>query len=57
MTVNFRGYVFQDDGDAVSGATVKLLETGTTTLEASTTTDSDGLCTSTRLTRTVTTFR
>jgi hypothetical protein len=43
MTVNFRGYVFQDDGDAVSGATVKLLETGTTTTEASTTTDSDGL--------------
>ena len=43
MTVNFRGYVFQDDGDAVSGATVQLLETGTTTVEASTTTDSDGL--------------
>ena len=29
------GYVFQDDGDAVSGATVQLLETGTTTEEAS----------------------
>lgn len=43
MTVNFRGYVFQDDGDAVNGATVQLLETGTTTVEASTTTDSDGL--------------
>ena len=43
MTVNFRGYVFQDDGDAVSGATVKLLETGTATTEATTTTDSDGL--------------
>jgi cytoskeletal protein CcmA (bactofilin family) len=43
MAVNFRGYVFQDDGDAVNGATVQLLETGTTTVEASTTTDSDGL--------------
>ena len=43
MTVNFRGYLFQDDGDAVNGATVQLLETGTTTVEASTTTDSDGL--------------
>ena len=43
MAVNFRGYLFQDDGDAVSGATVQLLETGTTTVEASTTTDSDGL--------------
>ena len=43
MTVNFRGHLFQDDGDAVSGATVQLLETGTTTVEASTTTNSDGL--------------
>jgi len=43
MAINFRGYLFQDDGDAVSGATVQLLETGTTTVEASTTTDSDGL--------------
>ena len=43
MSVNFRGYLFQDDGDAVNGATVQLLETGTTTVEASTTTDSDGL--------------
>ena len=43
MAVNFRGYVFQDDGDPVSGATVALLETGTTTQEDSTTTDSDGL--------------
>ena len=41
MAVNFRGYVFQDDGDPVSGATVALLETGTTTQEASTTTNSD----------------
>jgi hypothetical protein len=43
MAINFRGYVFQDDGDPVSGATVALLETGTTTQEDSTTTDSDGL--------------
>ena len=43
MAVNFRGYLFQDDGDAVNGATVQLLETGTTTVEASTTTNSDGL--------------
>jgi hypothetical protein len=43
MTINFRGYLFQDDGDPVSGATIQLLETGTTTVEASTTTDSDGL--------------
>ena len=43
MTVNFRGYLFNDAGTAVSGATVALLETGTTTQEASTTTDSNGL--------------
>ena len=43
MAVNFRGYVFDDSGSAVSGATVQLLETGTTTEEASTTTNSDGL--------------
>jgi cytoskeletal protein CcmA (bactofilin family) len=44
MTVNFRGYVFNDAGTAVSGASVKLLETGTTTQEGSTvTTDSNGL--------------
>ena len=42
MAVNFRGYLFQDDGDAVNGATVQLLETGTTTEEATTTTDSNG---------------
>ena len=29
MSVNFRGYVFDDSGSAVSGATVQLLETGT----------------------------
>ena len=40
--INFTGHLFQDDGDAVSGATVQLLETGTTTVEASTTTNSDG---------------
>ena len=44
MTVNFRGYVFNDAGTAVSGASVKLLETGTTTQEGSTvTTSSAGL--------------
>ena len=43
MAINFLGYVFQDDGDPVSGATVALLETGTTTQEDSTTTNSDGL--------------
>ena len=43
MTVNFRGHLFQDDGDPLEGATVQLLETGTTTVEASTTTNSDGL--------------
>ena len=44
MTVNFRGYLFNDAGNAVSGASVKLLETGTTTQEGSTvTTDSAGL--------------
>ena len=44
MTINFRGYVYNDAGEAVSGASVKLLETGTTTQEGSTvTTDSDGL--------------
>ena len=36
------GKLYQDDGDAVSGATVALLETGTTTSEATTTTDSNG---------------
>ena len=40
--INFTGHLFQDDGDPVSGATVQLLETGTTTVEASTTTNSDG---------------
>ena len=44
MTINFRGYVFDDSGAAVSGASVKLLDTGTTTQEGSTaTTDSNGL--------------
>ena len=44
MTVNFRGYIFDDAGSAVSGASVKLLETGTTTQEGSTvTSDSNGL--------------
>ena len=43
MTVNFRGYVFQDDGDPVSGATVQVLTTDTTSVVGTaTTTDSDG---------------
>jgi hypothetical protein len=43
MTVNFAGHVYNDAGSAVSGASVKLLETGTTTQEGSTvTTDSNG---------------
>ena len=43
MTVNFGGNVYDDAGSAVSGASVKLLETGTTTQEGSTvTTDSAG---------------
>ena len=36
------GKIFQDDGDPVNGATVALLETGTSTQEASTTSDSNG---------------
>jgi len=43
MTINFGGNVYDDAGSAVSGASVKLLETGTTTQEGSTvTTDSAG---------------
>jgi hypothetical protein len=43
MAINFGGNVYDDAGNAVSGASVKLLETGTTTQEGSTvTTDSDG---------------
>jgi hypothetical protein len=36
------GKIYQDDGDAVNGATVALLETGTSTQEATTTSDSNG---------------
>ena len=44
MTINFRGYIFDDAGNAVSGASVKLLDTGTSTQEGSTvTSDSNGL--------------
>ena len=43
MAINFKGHVFQDDGDAVNGATVQLLEAGTTTEKDSTTTNSAGL--------------
>jgi hypothetical protein len=40
--IKVSGKLYQDDGDAVNGATVQLLETGTTTEEATTTTDSNG---------------
>lgn len=44
MTVNFRGYVFDDSGAAVSGADISLFPTGTTnSATATTTTDSNGL--------------
>ena len=42
MTVYFSGYVFQDDGDALNGATVQLLQVSDGAEEASTTTDSNG---------------
>ena len=41
-TVYFSGYVFQDDGDAVNGATVELLQVSDGAQEASTTTNSSG---------------
>jgi len=40
--IDLSGKLFQDDGDPVNGATVALLETGTTSQETSTTTDSNG---------------
>ena len=43
MTVYFSGYVYQDDGDALSGATVQLLQVSDGAEEASTTSDSNGL--------------
>ena len=46
MTVNFRGYLFNDAGTAVSGATVDLFDIGTTSRASGTTADSsesDGL--------------
>jgi hypothetical protein len=43
MTVYFSGYVFQDDGDALSGATVELVQVSDGVTEVSTTTDSNGL--------------
>ena len=42
MTVYFSGYVFQDDGDALSGATVQLLQVSDGAEEDSTTSDSNG---------------
>ena len=43
--INVSGSIFQDDGDPVNGATVAILETGTTTQEDSTTTNSSGFWT------------
>jgi len=45
MAIQFQGYVFQDDGDALNGATVQLLQVSDGAEEASTTTDSNGLWT------------
>ena len=42
MAINFRGYLFDDSGNAIQGATVQLLEQDGDQ-EASTTTDSNGL--------------
>jgi len=42
MTVYTSGYVFQDDGDALNGATVQLLQVSDGAEEASTTTNSSG---------------
>ena len=41
-TVYFSGYVFQDDGDAVNGATVELLQVSDGAQEAETTTTGSG---------------
>ncbi len=42
MAINFRGYLYDDSGNAIQGATVQLLEQDGDE-EASTTTDSNGL--------------
>ena len=42
MAINFKGYLFDDSGNAIQGATVQLLEQDGTE-EASTTTSSAGL--------------
>ena len=42
MTINLKGNLYQDDGDAVSDATVQALTAGTTSVIATDTTDSDG---------------
>ena len=42
MAVNFRGYLYDDSGNAIQGATVQLIDQSGTQ-EASTTTASDGL--------------
>ena len=42
-TINFGGFVYDDSGDAVSGATINLFDKNdTTTSRASTTTNSSG---------------
>ena len=42
MTINLKGNLYQDDGDAVSDATVQALTAGTTSVIATDTTDSNG---------------
>ena len=42
MAIQVSGYAFQDDGDALQGATVQLLQVSDGAEEASTTTDSNG---------------
>jgi len=42
MTINVAGHLYNDAGTAISGASVKLLETGTTTQEGSTVTTGSG---------------
>ena len=42
-TINFKGFLYDDAGDAISGATINLYDKNTsTTSRASTTTDSNG---------------
>ena len=43
MAINFRGYLFDDAGNAIQGATVQLLQESDGAEEASTTTSAAGL--------------